>query len=373
MEQMSLARARRQLDRRTNLPVLFSSNKQKYKHSLCFLSSLLHLAPPKLPKLRPLAPAMSGLFRVFKKVANQVNRDDASTMATQVILNNGIRMPRIGLGTFGLKDQALCLKLFSEAITSGYRLFDTGTLVGNEQFIGDVVYDKLNSQELKRDDIFIETKVAPWEHGKQATSTAVSESLKRLKLSYLDLVLVHWPGVAKTPPGDPKNKSMRAETWRELESLVEQGKIKSIGVSNYTESHLTDLLSYCKLKPVLNQVEFHPLCYQRKLLQFCKDNSIYLQAYSSLGSSQGKPPGWTVLFNNDVVKSLATKHKRTVPQILLRWGLQHDCLLIPKTSRSENLEPNLQIFDFNLDAEDMVKLNELNQDKHFCWNPTQIM
>lgn len=267
----------------------------------------------------------------------------------------------------------MCLKLFSEAISSGYRLFDTGTLYNNDEFIGDVVYDKLSSQELQRDEVFIETKIAPWQHGKENTNTAVMDSLKRLKLSYLDLVLVHWPGVAKTPPSDSKNKLMRKETWMELENLVSMGKIKSIGVSNYGENHLKDLLEYCKVKPTVNQVEFHPMCYQKQLLAFCKSNSIYLQAYSSLGSSQSKPPGWTVLFGNDVVKSISKKHSKTIPQILLRWGYQHDCLLIPKTSRVENLKPNLDILDFSLDDEDMSKLNGLNQDKHFCWNPTDIV
>lgn len=231
----------------------------------------------------------------------------------------------------------------------------------------------MSSQELKRDDVFIETKIAPWQHGKENTRTAVMESLKRLKLSYLDLVLVHWPGVAKATPTDPKNKSLRAETWQELENLVSDGKIKSIGVSNYTENHLKDLLNYCKVKPTVNQVEFHPLCFQKNLLEFCKSNSIFLQAYSSLGSSQSKPPGWTVLFGNEVVKSLAAKYNKTIPQILLRWGLQHDCLLIPKTSKVENLAPNLNIFDFTIDDEDMSKLNSINQDKHFCWNPTEIV
>lgn len=226
---------------------------------------------------------------------------------------------------------------------------------------------------MKRDDIFIETKIAPWQHGRENTHTAVVDSLKRLKLSYLDLVLVHWPGVAKVPPGDPKNKAMRQETWAELENLVSIGKVKSIGVSNYNENHLKDLLSYCKVKPTVNQVEFHPLCYQKQLLGFCRNNSIYLQAYSSLGSSQSKPPGWTVLFNNEVVKSLATKYNKTIPQVLLRWGLQHDCLLIPKTSRVENLKPNLDIFDFNIEEEDMNKLDSINQDKHFCWNPNDIV
>lgn len=333
---------------------------------------------------------MSSLFRALKNIgksgkaikesagkqATTLNgrheQQDDQNMATQVILNNGMKMPRIGLGTFGVKEKTLCHKLFSEALTSGYRLFDTGTLVGNDEFIGDVVYDKLSNQELKRDEVFIETKIAPYEHGRQSTNKAVMDSLNRFKLSYLDLVLIHWPGVAKTPPNDPKNKKLRAETWQELEELVSQGKIRSIGVSNYTENHLKDLLSYCKLKPVVNQVEFHPMCYQKQLLEFCKSNSIFLQAYSSLGSSQGKPPGWTVLFNNEIIKSIASKHNRTVPQVLLRWGLQHDCLLIPKTSRSENLKPNLDIFDFDLDDDDMQKLNGLNQDKHFCWNPTNI-
>ena len=296
-----------------------------------------------------------------------------TTMATQVILNNGLKMPRVGLGTFGVKDKATCLKVFSEAISSGYRLFDTGTLYGNDEFIGDVVYDKLASQELKRDEIFIQTKVAPWEHGRDLTNKAVLDSLRRLKLSYLDLVMVHWPAVAKAQPNDPKNKKMRAETWQTLEELVNQGKVKSIGVSNYTEKHLEDLLSYAKTKPTVNQVEFHPMCYQEQLLSFCKSNSIYLQAYSSLGSSQSKPPGWTVLFGNETVKAIASKHNRTIPQILLRWGLQHDCLLIPKTSKLENLKPNLELFDFSLDADDMNKLNQLNQDKHFCWNPANIL
>lgn len=267
----------------------------------------------------------------------------------------------------------MCLKLFSEAVSSGYRLFDTGTLYGNDEFIGDVVYDKLSSQELKRDDVFIETKIAPWQHGKENTHTAVMDSLKRLKLSYLDLVLVHWPGVAKMPPTDPKNKLMRKETWMELENLVSMGKIKSIGVSNYGENHLKDLLEYCKVKPTVNQVEFHPMCYQKQLLAFCKSNSIYLQAYSSLGSSQSKPPGWTVLFGNEIVKSISKKHNKTIPQVLLRWGFQHDCLLIPKTSKVENLKPNLDILDFSLDDDDMNKLNSINQDKHFCWNPSDIV
>lgn len=277
------------------------------------------------------------------------------------------------MGTFGVKDKATCLKVFSEAISSGYRFIDTGTLYGNDEFIGDVVYDKLSSQELKRDEIFIGTKIAPYQHGRELTHTAVLDSLKRLKLSYLDLVLIHWPGVAKVQPSDPKNKQMRQETWKELENLVDSGKIKSIGVSNYTENHLKDLLEYCRIKPTVNQVEFHPMNYQKQLLSFCKSQSIYIQAYSSLGSSQSKPPGWTVLFGNEIVKSIAGKHKRPIPQILLRWGLQHDCLLIPKTSKVENLKPNLDIMDFKLDEDDMEKLNSLNQDKHFCWNPTNIV
>lgn len=226
---------------------------------------------------------------------------------------------------------------------------------------------------MKRDDFFIETKIAPFQHGRDNTRKAVTDSLKRLKLSYLDLVLVHWPGVQKLAPNDPKNKTMRKETWKELEDLVEAGKIKSIGVSNYTEDHLKDLLSYCKVRPTVNQVEFHPLCNQRELLSFCKENSLFLQAYSSLGSAQGNPPGWTVLFNHEVVKNLAAKYNKTIPQILLRWGLQHDCLLIPKTSKVENLTTNLDILDFELSTDDMDKLNGLNQNKHFCWNPSNIV
>lgn len=277
------------------------------------------------------------------------------------------------VGTYGVKDKTTCHKVFDAAVSAGYRLFDTGTLYGNDEYLGDVIFDRLNKQDLKRDEVFIETKIAPFQHGRDNTRKAVLDSLKRLKLSYLDLVLVHWPGVQKLPPNDPKNKSMRQETWTELENLVASGKIKSIGVSNYMETHLQDLFSYCKIRPTVNQVEFHPLCYQKQLLSFCKENSLYLQAYSSLGSSQGKPPGWTVLFENDVVKNLATSHNKTIPQILLRWGLQHDCLLIPKTARVENLAPNMDIFDFELSVDDMNKLNGINKDQHFCWNPSSII
>lgn len=277
------------------------------------------------------------------------------------------------VGTYGVKDKATCHKVFDAAISAGYRLFDTGTLYGNDEFVGDVIFDRLNKRELKRDDFFVETKIAPFQHGKENTRKAVLDSLKRLKLSYLDLVLIHWPGVQKLPPNDPKNKTMRQETWQELEDLVSAGKIKSIGVSNYTENHLKDLMEYCKIKPTVNQVEFHPLCYQKQLLSFCKDNSLYIQAYSSLGSSQSKPPGWTVLFGHEVVKGLAASYNKSIPQILLRWGLQHDCLLIPKTSRVENLAPNIDIFDFEISADDMAKLDNINQDKHFCWNPANII
>lgn len=294
-------------------------------------------------------------------------------MAAQVLLNNGLKMPRIGLGTYGVKDKVTCLRVFSAAIDCGYRLFDTGTLYGNDSYIGDVVYDRLSSDQLKRNDIFLETKIAPYQHGRELTNKAVMDSLKNLKLSYIDLVLVHWPGVAKVPPTDPKNRALRRETWTELENLVEAGKIKSIGVSNYNENHLKDLLEYCKIKPTVNQVEFHPMSYRKSLLEFCEQNAIHLQAYSSLGSSQSKPPGWQVLFGNETIIAISKKHNKTIPQTLLRWGYQHNCLLIPKTSKVENLAPNLDILDFELDSDDMQKLNSLNADKRFCWNSDQIV
>lgn len=293
--------------------------------------------------------------------------------ANQVLLRNGIKIPRIGLGTYGVKDKSLCLSLFDDAIKAGYRLFDTGTMYGNDEYIGDVLYEKLNSQQFKRDEFYVITKIAPYQHGKQVTNTAIKDSLKRLKLSYIDMALIHWPGVAKVPPGDQKNKILRKETWQELENLVVAGQIKSIGVSNYNENHLKDLLEYCKIKPTINQVEFHPMCYQENLLNFCKSNSIFLQAYSSLGSSQGKPPGWQVVFADETVKSLANKYDKTIPQILLRWGYQHDCLLIPKTSKFENLRSNLDILDFKIEDDDMKALNGLNKNKHFCWNSENIV
>lgn len=247
---------------------------------------------------------------------------------------------------------------------------DTATRYGNEHFIGEVLGNAklLHELDLKRDDLFITTKVAPTEVAREATRDSVLSSLEKLKLDYLDLVLIHWPGAAGAQPDSPRHADLRTKSWRALEELHREGKVKSIGVSNYTTKHLGELFALCAIKPAVNQVEFHPLCFQKDLLEFCAANQVVLQAYSSLGSAEG----YQQLTELPLVKQIADRNKTSVPRVLLKWALNHQVPIIPKTSKVDRLRENFELDSVELTAEEMRSLDELNQDKHFCWNPYTI-
>jgi len=283
-------------------------------------------------------------------------------------MNNGIKIPRIGLGTFLIKDREICKTIVREALKIGYRLIDTANAYQNEEFIGEVVQN-LDELGLKREDIFITTKLNASDQGKGICKKKVLESIQKLKTPYLDLVLIHWPGSRGLNPKDPKNSELRKGSYEDLEELHSEGLVKSIGISNYMIPHMEELLKHCKVLPTVNQVEFHPLLYQKELLDYCNDKKIIFQAYSSLGG----PEGWKILSQNETLIKIASKYNKSVPQILLKWGLQHGVCVIPKTSRVENLKPNIELFDFEISSDDMSLIDSLNSNTRFCLDPNPIL
>ncbi|CAG8443474.1 15963_t:CDS:10 [Acaulospora morrowiae] len=263
-------------------------------------------------------------------------------------LNNGVKIPSLGLGTYQIrKPEAIDLAVRS-AVASGYRLIDSAIGYRNEDLIGKTVNELIqdSSLGLTREDFFITSKLGPKDQGYDNCLKAFSGSIKRFGTDYLDLFLIHWPGTQKFQPTDPQNAESRKGSWKAMEELYKEGKIRAIGVSNYTLKHLTELLSYCTVPPTVMQFELHPLLYQKDLIDFCKQNNIHIQAYSSLG--EGELVSGEII---PVISQIAKTHKVTPAQVLLRWGYQHDAILIPKSVTPERIKENANIFHFELSQE----------------------
>jgi len=290
------------------------------------------------------------------------------SLASGVKLQSGATMPIVGFGTYKLKNDEVSAPVLS-ALKAGYRLIDTAQVYENEKGVGDA----LRRSGLGRGDVFIETKVWRSSHGYDRTMKACKQSLNKLGLTYIDLYVIHWPG-CKT--GWPLKKgtccppdwtpAMRdTGTWRAMEDLYDQGKLKAIGVTNYSIRHLKALLKSCRIKPMVNQVEFHPRLVQSELLAFCKKHGIVLQAYASLGS--GDAAQAESFFSFPPVQAAAKAHKVTAAQVLLRWALQHGCHIVPKSVRQERVKENAGIFNFKLTAAEMKSIDALNTNTRYAW------
>ncbi|KAJ3102508.1 hypothetical protein HDU97_000467 [Phlyctochytrium planicorne] len=265
-----------------------------------------------------------------------------------------------------------------------YRSIDTAQVYRNEQDVGAFLKDLFANGTLKREDVFVTTKIAPTNQGDEKAHKSVAESLKKLDLEYIDLVLIHWPGSSGIQPGDERNKDRRKATWQALEKLATEEigdanggirtRVRYIGVSNYNERHLEELLTYAKIKPFLNQVEFHPLHPNPSLYNFCKTNDIPLQAYSSLGEGNLVDPKYLNDTRNNEDISLSTTFERilsnpihkaagmNVAHMLLRWAIQKGVRVIPKSSNEQRIAGNLKagLEDaFHLTAEEMDILDNL--------------
>jgi diketogulonate reductase-like aldo/keto reductase len=262
-------------------------------------------------------------------------------------LNNGVMIPRLGLGVYQSPPGQATQKAVEYALKIGYRHIDTARIYNNESDVGTA----LRKSGVKREDVFITTKLWNSDHGYETALKACDASLKRLGLKYLDLYLIHWP----VP-------EIRNESWQALAQLLKDGKCRSIGVSNYTIQHLTDLLEDTDVIPMVNQVEFSPFLYQKQLLDYCEKNKIQLEAYSPL--TQGAK------LNHPKIQQIAKKHNKTAAQVLIRWGLQHNLVTIPKSVREERIKENSQVFDYNLTTEDMRILDSLDENFRNSWDPT---
>ncbi|MEC0173742.1 aldo/keto reductase [Paenibacillus favisporus] len=265
-------------------------------------------------------------------------------------LNNGIEMPWLGLGVFKVEEGSELVEAVKAAVKHGYRSIDTAAVYANETSVGQGIREALADNGLKREDLFVTSKVWNADLGYESTIAAYETSLKKLGLDYLDLYLIHWPVAGKYK-----------EAWRAMEQLYKDGRVKSIGVSNFQVHHLEDLMKDAEIVPVINQVEFHPLLTQKELRDFTKQHNIQLEAWSPL--MQGE------LLNHPLLKELADKYSKSIAQVVLRWDLQHEVVTIPKSTKEHRIVENASLFDFELSQEDMDRIDGLNENRRVGPDP----
>ncbi len=257
-------------------------------------------------------------------------------------LHNGVKMPWFGLGVFKVEEGPELINAVKFAIKHGYRSIDTAAVYENEEGVGQAIQEALKETTIRREDLFITSKVWNADLGYESTIAAYETSLKKLGLEYLDLYLIHWPVEGKYK-----------EAWRALETLYKEGKVKAIGVSNFQVHHLEALLKDAEIKPMINQVECHPRLTQKEVQAFCQQHDIQLEAWSPLMQGQ--------LLDNPVLQAIADHHGKSIAQVILRWDLQNGIVTIPKSTKEHRIVENATIFDFVLSAEEMQQINDLNE------------
>lgn len=256
----------------------------------------------------------------------------------KVILNNGVEMPILGFGVFQVKDLAECEKSVMDAIDTGYRLIDTAQSYENEEAVGSAI----KKSAVKREELFITTKLWIQSNGYDATKKAFEKSMERLQLEYLDLYLIH------QPYGDVYGE------WRAMQDLYKAGRIRAIGVSNFHPDRLTDLIVHNEIIPAVNQIETHPFHQQNDTQQFLAENNVQIESWGPFAEGKNN------LFQNELLTSIGQKYKKSVAQIVVRWLTQRGVVAIPKSVRKERMAENLNIFDFELSTDDMDAIKTLD-------------
>lgn len=264
-------------------------------------------------------------------------------------LNDGNSMPQVGLGTWKVADEAEFHKAFEAAMEAGYRHVDTAQAYGNEKFLGDA----WRGSGLKREELFITTKIRVEHFGHAKAKKTFEESLTKLQTDYVDLLLLHFPVPV-----------LRKKTWQALEEIQAEGKAKSIGVSNYMVRHLEDLKQYANITPAVNQVELHVFLQLPELIEYCQQNGIAVEAYSPLARTHE--------MDNPTVARVAKKHGKSYAQVMLRWLIDRGLIIIPKSVSPERIRQNIDLFDFELDKQDMADLAKEDQNLHVCWSSVHI-
>ncbi|GIP46231.1 putative oxidoreductase YtbE [Paenibacillus sp. J45TS6] len=261
-------------------------------------------------------------------------------------LYNGVKMPWLGFGVFKVKDGEEVVEVVKTAIQAGYRSIDTAKAYNNETGVA----QGIRESGIAREDLFITTKVWNGDQGYESTLAAFEASMERLGLEYLDLYLIHWPV-----------KGKYKDTWRALEKLHKEGRIRAIGVSNFQIHHLEDLMTDSTIKPAVNQVELHPLLTQTELREYCSKHQIQIEAWSPLG--QGN------LLEHPLLQDIAAKYSKSPAQVILRWDLQNGIVTIPKSVTPQRIRDNADLFDFELTTEEIERINQLNENKRFGSDP----
>jgi diketogulonate reductase-like aldo/keto reductase len=291
------------------------------------------------------------------------------TIETKLTLNDGHLIPQLGLGVWQTRAGATCEAAVLAALEAGYRHIDTAAMYGNEESVGAAI----RMSRIPRENIFVTTKLWNSDHGNPAR--ALDTSLSKLKVDYVDLYLIHYP------------VRERRQSWRALEALRAEGKARSIGVSNFTIRHLRELLAETKTVPAINQVEFHPYLYQRDLLDFCAGEGIVIEAYSPLTKgvrlkdpklvavaknySKAEPQQAAIRSRLPLLDKLSRRTEtKSTAQILIRWALQHGLVVIPKSANHRRIFEDADIFDFEITAEDMQRLDHFNENLRTCWDPS---
>lgn len=268
----------------------------------------------------------------------------------QVTLNNEVNMPWIGLGVFRVEDHAELVEAIKLAIVQGYRSIDTASIYGNEEAVGEGIRQGIVAAGISRKELFVTSKVWTADMGFEEVEKAYQVSLDKLGLDYLDLYLIHWPVSGKFIP-----------TWKKMEELYQDGKIRSIGVSNFQIHHLEELFAETSIKPVINQVEYHPKLTQLELQNYLKQHNIQMEAWSPLMNGE--------ILMNPIVLEIAERHGKTAAQIILRWDLQNGVITIPKSTNEQRLAQNKDIVDFNLSEQDMHQIQQLNENHRIGPDP----
>lgn len=261
-------------------------------------------------------------------------------------LADGEEIPQVALGLWKNKDPDQFAAVFDAAIQAGYRHFDSAQAYDNEQFLGKA----WQQSGLNRDELFITTKIAVEHFGYNRAKRTFAESLKKLQTDYVDLLLLHFPVPL-----------LRKKSWQALEEIQAAGQAKSIGVSNYMIRHLEEMPGYAKVMPVVNQVELHVFLQQPELVKYCQEHDIVVEAYSPLAHG--------TLMDNEVVAEAAKKHGKTYAQIMLRWLIELNLVILPKSVTPGRLRENIDVFDFQLDKEDLAALAKQDQNLRTCWSP----
>lgn len=269
--------------------------------------------------------------------------------------NNGHTMPQLGLGVFRVENNDTAKDAVKHAIVSGYRSIDVAIVYGNEEMVGQGIQEGILEAGIQREDLFITSKLWLDHYGKDNVQVGYETSLKLLGLDYLDLYLIHWPGT---------DQSLMIETWEGMEALYNDGKVKNIGVSNFDIEHLETLKAHTSIKPVINQVEFHPYLIQQSLRDYLASESIQMESWSPLMNAE--------ILTDETIVAIANEIGKSPAQVVIRWNIEHGVVTIPKSVTPHRIEENINIFDFSLTQAQIARIDALNQDRRIGPNPLEF-